>query len=88
MGNSSPWKTRNSNGTEYKSAVRNFTKLIRDVMHGLKENKDTGAKRGNEGFCLLCAGGDRFRSVKAAKVLQQATQVEPCADTLRCAAAR
>lgn len=57
-------------------------------MHGLTENKDMGAKRGNEGFCLLCAGGDRFRSVKAAKVLQQATQVEPCADTLHCAAAR
>lgn len=53
-------------------------------MHGLMENKDTGAKRGNEGFCLLCAGGDRFRSVKAAKVLQQATQMEPCADTALC----
>lgn len=42
---SCPWKTRNINNNEYKSAARNSTTLIRDVMYGLKENKDTGNKR-------------------------------------------
>ena len=32
------------NGSEYKTAVGNGTRVVRGVIHGLKENKYTGDK--------------------------------------------
>lgn len=84
MGNSSPRKTRNSNGN--KSAARHATQLIRDVTHGLTENKDTEDETGNEGVLSPVCRRSKIQIYKE-QTLQEATQGKPSAGTFSSAVA-